>query len=221
MAAPPSGDSAAGRRADVGLRPLVGSAYGCAVLHLGLYAGDLRSTGGRETVRRGAWAAGTASRSADRAPRRSVGHRRQCARTGRLAAIRRTGRQRFPALAGRARCCNSVRIQVRAARSPFPSTDRVGGGGEPTLRPAAGGGRAHRRGRTAAARGERLRMARRRYGPAALFAAFGVGFRYGRIPRPAETDRLGRSHGAAGRTTVAGQPIPTTPFRVSPSIRST
>ena len=142
MAAPPSGDSAAGRRADVGLRPLVGSAYGCAVLHLGLYAGDLRSTGGRETVRRGAWAAGTASRSADRAPRRSVGHRRQCARTGRLAAIRRTGRQRFPALAGRARCCNSVRIQVRAARSPFPSTDRVGGGGEPTLRPAAGGGRA-------------------------------------------------------------------------------
>ena len=109
------------------------------------------------------------------------------------------------ALAGRARCCNSVRIQVRAARSPFPSTDRVGGGGEPTLRPAAGGGRAHRRGRTAAARGERLRMARRRYGPAALFAAFGVGFRYGRIPRPAETDRLGRSHGAAGRTTVAGQ----------------
>lgn len=147
MAAPPSGDSAAGRSADVGLRPLVGSAYGCAVLHLGLYAGDLRSTGGRETVRRGAGAAGTASRSADRAPRRSVGHRRQCARTGRLAAIRRTGRQRFPALAGRARCCNSVRIQVRAARSPFPSTDRVGGGEEPTLRPAAGGGRAHRRGR--------------------------------------------------------------------------
>lgn len=58
MAAPPSGDSAAGRSADVGLRPLVGSAYGCAVLHLGLYAGDLRSTGGRETVRprgRGGW----------------------------------------------------------------------------------------------------------------------------------------------------------------------